>query len=321
MLVNSGLAGFLRARLSDRGTGFSIGCLGAIAEFHDSGADVMPADADGGVTAVGELGAIRMLPDTAMSALAYETLGASDSAWQCAVAICATGATLLTRGQPGLTELGHDDDAIQVAERGALLFDIGLGIPNMRFCVRTRDGALIRELRRHLGRTVTGEVHPIFAHIIDASPHRIAISAIGRIEVYQRIDRHETPVGPHTHLLPKLLKRRRTHSANIPIPASSTPVLTVHPQSPIFDNLGRRTAFIADAFEAFERMLDEYGLPHYVHEKERLRDAVRDGVEPAVYALPASRLGRLAMRVTLRQLRVHPPAATNISRWLDQFKA
>ena len=321
MPANSELAGFLRARLSDRRTGFSIGCLGAIAEFHDSEAHVLAADANGAVTAVGELGAIRMLPDTSMSALAYETLAASDSAWQCALAICAAGSPAPIRTQPCLKELGSDADAIRAGERSELLFDIGLGMPHMRFCVRTRDGGLIRELRRYRGHAVTNEAHPIFEHIVDVSPHRIAISAIGRIEVYQRIDRHETPVGPHTHLLPKLLKQRRTHSANIPIPAGSTPVLTVHPQSPIFDSRGRRTAFLADAFDAFECMLDEYGLPDYVHEKQRLRNAVREGVEPAVYALPASRIGRLAMRVTLRQLRAHPPAATDISRWLDLFKA
>ena len=51
--------------------------------------------------------------------------------------------------------------------------------------------------------------------ILAANPHRVFISRLGRIEVYQPIPppSGKSPEGPHTHVLPRLLQSRRTHPA------------------------------------------------------------------------------------------------------------
>ena len=56
--------------------------------------------------------------------------------------------------------------------------------------------------------------------ILAANPHRVFISRLGRIEVYQPIPppSGKSPEGPHTHVLPRLLKSGRTHPATEPVP-------------------------------------------------------------------------------------------------------
>ncbi len=79
----------------------------------------------------------------------------------------------------------------------------------------------------------------VMAAILAAHPHRVALSRIGRVEVWQKIGGPDTGgvslVGPHTHVLQKLLRARRRHLANMPIPGGLVPVVGFHPASPIMD--------------------------------------------------------------------------------------
>jgi hypothetical protein len=54
--------------------------------------------------------------------------------------------------------------------------------------------------------------NPAMGMILAANPHRVFISRLGRIEVYQPIPppSGKSPEGPHTHVLPRLLKSGRT---------------------------------------------------------------------------------------------------------------
>lgn len=298
--------------------GFSIGCLGAIAEFHDPAAEI--CSDDGGSTAVSDRGAMRIKLRGGESALAYEALSAADDAWQYGIAVIAPRERGIGPARPVLTELHPDTDAIQARDRDALLFDLGVGMPNVDYCVRTAEPALIACLRRYAGQPVAQAGHPLIEAMIEASPHRVAVSSVGRIEVYQPIDRHKTPLGPHTHLLPALLARRRTHSANIPLPPRSVPLLTLHPENPLLDEEGRRRPFASAAYERFESVLAAYGLPEYVNEKQRLRAAISAGSDATAYRTPRSRAGRLAMRITLRQLLHVPPAQGGLERWLARYR-
>ncbi len=47
---------------------------------------------------------------------------------------------------------------------------------------------------------------PAMAMILAANPHRVFLSRLGRIEVYQPIPppSGKSPQGPHTHVLPQL---------------------------------------------------------------------------------------------------------------------
>src|SRR5262249_10972886 len=136
------------------------------------------------------------------------------------------------------------------------------------------------------------------------SPHRVFVCRFARLEVYQRIPGRDEqpPEGPHTHVLPHLLRHQRTHPATAPIPEGWVPCLSLYPANPVFDALGHPRPFDREAYEDFQALLRDFGDPELVGFKEAVTEAVRAGRGPDSLALPGSRAGRVAVRVALRQL-------------------
>ena len=201
----SGIIELVHTNLKDAASGWAIGAMGAVAEFvrdPDETAEIALSDR-GGLVAT-QRGAIRIALPAGAAARAYETAGGH------ARPIPAVAITLPAPdpiGAATLTELGPDREAIRPQDRAAILFDIGVGIPHIAFCVRTHDPALIAALRAQAGKPVW----PAIGAVVAAQPHRICRSAAGRIEVYQPIPTGPdaaTPMGPHTHLLPDLLGKQ-----------------------------------------------------------------------------------------------------------------
>jgi hypothetical protein len=205
--------------LNDVAAGWAIGGNGAVAEFsRDAGERAEIALSEhGGVVATAR-GAIRIALPSGASARPYETSG------EHGMPVKAVGITLPHDngfGAAVLTELGPDRDAIRPEDRDAILFDLGVGIPHISFCARTRDATLIAALRAQAGKPVW----PAAGAIVAASPHRISRSGAGRIEVFQPIPTGQdaaTPLGPHTHLLPNLLGKPGPRHAIEIYPAYST---------------------------------------------------------------------------------------------------
>lgn len=308
------LQDLLRHHLSDPACGISVGGFGALAEFQDD-AVVVQQPGTGAIVARSARGAVRIAPTGAERVLAYETLSARDDAWQCGVGILGEPQRCGMAARAVLTELEADDDPLFEQERGLVRFDLGAGLDNVDFCIRTGDRELIAVLRAHAGEAVIADGHPVMEAVIDASPTRVVCSSIARVEVRQRIDRHRTPSGPHTHLLPGLLASRRTHSANIPFPRDTLPLVMLHPENPLSDAAGGARRFKRDAHERFQNVLAAFGDPTYVAEKRRLGAAIGSGMDPAAYTPARSRIGRLAQRVALRQLSHDGVDAERLSRW------
>lgn len=287
----------VEAQLREHRAAASIGCLGALAEFHEPDAThLRPAPQRLVARSARGALAIEFSGDEALCA--YEAPSTHGDAWQYGLAVLAPGRRGAARAT--LTELGPDRDALDEAARDAVLFDLGLGMPNVDYCVRVSDPALLEILREHRGAQVTAPGHVLQAALVAASPTRVALSPVARIEVYQPIARDRTPDGSHTHLLPDLLARRRTHAANLPLPPRALPLLTLHPENPLFDDHGVRRRFDASAFARFERLLAAHGLPDYVAAKAGQRARLAAGGRGAL-PRPATRLARAALRAVLRQ--------------------
>jgi len=317
--MNPDLATLLRDCFADPGYAYSIGGYGALAEFHDHAARA-GTDDDTTLSLTSTRGALRIEIAAVSMARAWECLSAHAGRWQCGIGLLAPRTRAARAARRVLTELGPDRAAVHAPHRGALLFDLGVGLPHADFCIRTADNALIGLLRASLGETVVEPGHPLLDAIIEAAPHRIVRSSAARIEVYQRIDRQRTPDGPHTHLLPGLLGRRHVHDAALPYPRDCLPVLTLHPENPLVDASGRARPFARDAWQRFESVLERFGDPHYVTEKKRQVDAVARRIAPPDYARPRTRLGRLARRVALRQLAHVLPDPAPCRPWLEQVR-
>ena len=217
------------------------------------------------------------------------------------------------------TELGADDAAIQTEHRVDALFDIGVDARNVDFCIRTGDRVLRKLLRAACGLSIFASGNRIMAAILAANPHRIVQSSLGRVEVYQPIGTDVTPEGPHTHLLPKLLKSARTHSANVPVPKGFIPALGLHPPSSVTDAKGDDKPFEPTQLENFERLMGKWGLAEYCQEKARLRAAIAADMDPEFYPSPQSRIGRTALRVALRQLYRTCPDHSILVHWSERW--
>ena len=297
----------LQTHLGDWRSGWSMGSFGAIAEFHqdkgeqpviDDGLELARATRRGGIRLER-----RRLAD--VTAIAYETLSPKRHRWSHAVALCLPEANARRAERKVLTEIGPDDHAIRGIDRTGILFDMGLGLAQCDFCIRTSDPKLLGELRANLGRSLFEAGNNATAAMLSTHPHRVALTALGRVEVYQKIGGPDTggvsPPGPHTHLLPKLLASGRTHSANTPIPAGLLPLAFLHPGNPVIGALGEEQAFDPDLHVAFQALLTRYGTGEALEAKAAVGEALATGVEPRGWVPPSGRVARAAARIALRQ--------------------
>lgn len=208
-----------------------------------------------------ERGAIALTACSDLRPVAYETAVASG--WNHAVALCLPEDACAMSGRGVVAELGPDREAARERDRDAILFDLGLDLLAVDACVRTSDPEAIACLRSGVGRPLFDHANPLGRQLVAMSPHRVFLARVGRVEVYAPIPGPggTSPEGPHTHVLPKLLRSGRTHAATTPIPAGWVPCAGIHPAHPYKDMMGQRIAFDAARHAAFQVLLDRWGDP------------------------------------------------------------
>lgn len=317
------LEAVLADNLADWRAAWNIGSFGAIAEFHqDEGEAPIVDEPHCRATA---RGGIRLDRLEGVTALAWEVPSKARHRWQHGVALCLPAIEAERPARPVLTELGADADAIRDRDREGVLFDMGLAQRNIDFCVRTADPELIALLRAEIGKPVGDPGSPVMPAILTSHPHRIAISAIGRCEVFQKIGGAETggvsPAGPHTHVLPKLLASGRTHSANVPIPEGLLPVASLHPAGPVSGPMGEDRDFDAAHFAAFQTLLEAWGPEGYMAAKRDVWRALDAGEGPVAAPAINGRIARAAIRNALRQRARDGRPAPTLAAWQEAFGA
>lgn len=156
--------------------------------------------------------------------------------------------------------------------------------------------------------------------ITEASPHRVFVSRVGRVEVYQPIPpvHGRSPTGPHTHLLLDLLRHRRTHAATEAIPAGFVPCAHIYPAHPAKDAIGYPKSFNQADFAAVEAILQEFGDARFTRLKDEVREAVAAGALPSDLQVNG-RFARTIIRVALRQMRASNADWPALEHWLATF--
>ncbi|MEM7441269.1 MAG: hypothetical protein AAF393_16875 [Pseudomonadota bacterium] len=312
----------LTAGLNDPDAGWNMGSFGAIAEFHHVAADPAAPVATA-LTQATDRGAIRIDALEGVRPVAYETLSPRSHRWTQAVSLCLPADAAMMNQRAVLTELGPDDAAIRAEDAGAVLFDMGLAQPQVDFCVRTADHVLLDMLRAGEGRSLFEPDNPAMPAILKAHPHRVALTRLGRVEVYQMIGGPDTggksPEGPHTHVLPKLLRAGRTHSANTPIPDGWVPCCGFHPKSPVMGRMGEDRDFDPDAFAAFQDLLSVWGPEDYTDQKRGVWAALDAGAAPDTWQEPPTRVARAGLRNAIRQWRRQHEDSALVAAWAQIF--
>jgi hypothetical protein len=320
MISQSTVAKLLADQIADPDTQWSLGTFGAIAEFaRDPDETVALSVADEGVSAVTARGGIAIRVQGDVRPFASESLAKQH--WNHRVAICLPEHASAMGRRAVLTELGPDAEALREQDRDGVLFDLGLDAPQADLCIRVVDPKLADELRSHAGRAVFEPGNPAMGVILAANPHRVFISRIGRAEVYQPIPPHDgkSPDGPHTHVLPKLLKSGRTHPATEPIPEGFVPCAHFYPAHPAKDALGQARSFERSRHDAFQRLLAELGAPESAAFKRDVIAAVARGEPPWTEARVAGRGARANVRIALRQIKAAGDASSALTAWLAAF--
>jgi hypothetical protein len=157
--------------------------------------------------------------------------------------------------------------------------------------------------------------------VVPASPHRVFVSRMGRIEVFQPIPSSDgrSPDGPHTHVLPKLLQHKRTHAATEQIPAGFVPCAHLYPAHPIKDAFGRTVPFDKKRHANFQEMLHRFGDSSAVELKYRVLAAIEQGADPSVLTVPNGRFARANVRIALRQLQASCKLSPALEAWLQAY--
>ncbi|MGQ0466929.1 MAG: DUF6925 family protein [Sporichthyaceae bacterium] len=284
--------------------GWSMGTPGAVAEFI-RGADEPVVSAPGEV--VSSRGGIRLTPPEDLRLVAYETPAGPHGHWNQTVALCVP-VSLAGPARTTVTELGADVAALRPGDRSGVLVDLGLGLPAVDVCVRVVDPDLLERLRAAEGTSLFADPHLVGA-IVASGPHRVFVTACGRVEVFAPIPPAEgrSPDGPHTHLLPKLMRDGRTHPATAPIPAGYLPVAAAYPAHPAVDRTGTPRDWDVAAYAEFADLLARFGDSEQQRLKAETWQAIRAG---GALPAPGDPPGRAAVAVALRQLaRLEPSLA------------
>ncbi|MBI5320432.1 hypothetical protein [Bradyrhizobium sp.] len=315
MTLAAGALALLRRGIADPDTQWSLGTFGAIAEFsRDEDEPAQVTMATDMLSAITERGGIALRLDPRIRPFASESLARVD--WNQRVALCLPEHACAMNRRGVFTELGADGHALRGEDRDSILFDLGLGALQADFCVRIDDAGAAASLRQHVGRPIFEPGNPAMGIILDANPHRVFVSRLGRVEVFQPIPpaTGKSPDGPHTHVLPKLLKSGRSHPATEPVPEGWIPCAHLYPPHPARNGLGQPRPFEAGHLDFFQATMAAFGDPATLAIKQRVRDAVRAGSPPA--ELPHDRHGRASARIALRQMKAAGDASPALPAWL-----
>lgn len=253
----------LLEHLRDPESSWSCGRFGAIAEFHRDPDEPATLTERPFLCAATARGAIRIETPAELRPIAYETISRCIDSWGHGLALCLPREAARMSGRTVITELGPDRKAVRPDDRDALLFDLGLGGRHAEICVRSSDPRTIGLLRAACGHALFEGAASLLPLLPGLSPHRVFISRIGRVEVYQPIPppTGKSPDGPHTHVLPRLLARGRSHAATVPVPAEWVVGMTLYPPHPLRMNSGVPIAFDPGKHAAFQSLMDRYGAP------------------------------------------------------------
>ncbi len=305
----------LQQGLGHAGWGWAVGVLGAIGEFSRPPWEQARLIEHGVVTG---RGGIRITPHAQGRLVAHEAISSRPGQWQQGLSLC-LDARLASLGETHdvVTELGPDAESLRPRDAGAILFDMGLGFAHLRACVRSSDPRVIEALRQGCGRPLLEHGNPAAPAVVRLSPNRVFISLVARVEVYQAIPPADgqSPEGPHTHLLPQLLRSRRTHAANTHLPEGLVPVLQAFPQHPLTDALGNAAPFDAARHAAFQRLMDSHGSTATLAEKRGVEAALRARLPPHALDEADTRESRAARRVALRQAQHTMPSNSALPAW------
>lgn len=317
------VADLLQQFVADPETGWSMGAFGALGEFSRTIDEPVAINHSAETLQINtDKGGLRLNLPEQLKLFAYEMPMGRHNSWLHGVALCVPAEQAIMHQRKTITELDLDHQALLPDHAQHTLFDMGLQCPQADFCIRSDNPSVINTVQRYLGENLLTTANSLLLQMPELNPHRVVVSKLGRLEVYQDIPFPEehTPDGPHTHVLPDLAKLRRTHNANIPIPTGLTPCATMHVAHPCQNTLGHEHAFNKCRHQQFQALLERFGDRELFQLKQTVESAVAKKLAPANLTMPLStRAVRAVVKVTLRQLSHLNSPSESLANWQKHY--
>lgn len=218
------IGAWVATSIGERKGTWITGAPGAIAEFPcTADRDIRLISNGVAVTADAHDAAFRLTLHDKLRAFQFSNGGPVVLGWP--------KARMTPYGKVTLTNLGRDDNAIVESSRTDAWLDLGVGRAANRFCLRTRDVALIETLRGLVGQHWSKVMHEAGMQILTAGPHRVVESHLARIEVLSPIPMPGSiaPPGACTRFLPEFLKSGDELPPSLALPDYVAPVAIFYP--------------------------------------------------------------------------------------------
>lgn len=303
-------------------TGWSLGRFGAVAEFNrtvDESYQVNLSPTGGEV--ITDKGGLRVDFKRPVIAAPYQMLRRDRLRWMHGVNFCSLDDPSVINKNRGITEIGHDQDALREHDKSAVLFDLGLDTPHVNCCVRSHDPDLIQHMRNKTGHSLFGNGDAVMNDLMSYSPHRVFISPFGRIEIFQAIlggQNGKKSLGPDSHIIEALLKKDRRQSANVSVPSGHTVLLSMYPKNPVADFSGAPEAFDRVPFQEFQNLINDFASSDDRNLIDKVMNDVKNGHPP--WTTDLTRSQRTLLRVVLRQLYWLDGPKDTVVMWQDVFE-
>lgn len=223
---------FVVQSLRKRSGTWVLGCYGATAEFvldEDEPCDISVTGNT--ITAISSRAALRLTLEEQVRALQLRDKRSASGHRAIFLVVLKSRANMSV--PEGLQALGPDEQAIRSAARDQMLFDLGLGRPELRFCVRTAIPDLLSKLHGATGTPLSSLLPVAGADLLRHSPTRVVETPLGRAEIDTIIPPPDgkSPDGPHTHLLPDHLATGRATQPGNDLPPVYALGATFYPRA------------------------------------------------------------------------------------------
>jgi hypothetical protein len=272
-MIPSSLKKVIISAASNPRSAWSIVRNGAVAEFSVSAAadDCLSNNIDPAsntLVADTQKARLKLFLDDSIKPIIAETASYRCSPWSQCIYLCLPEEEARMSCRKSLTYIGSYDDN----ERSGELWDIGIGNDSLDFCIVVRDSELQQALKNREGDYIIDD-REFLEVLVKFSPQRLLKTQFASILVKQKIPlRGEVVTGPHTHLLPNII--RNNIKFPIPIDNNLRSIIQVDPFGSIIDGDGNYYDWTGFEKDPFQLLLRDYSTNNYIQDKWFLRDEI-----------------------------------------------
>lgn len=184
------------------------------------------------------------------------------------------------------------------------LWDLGVGNETLDACIITKNESVNDMLKQNEGRYIIDN-SDFLQELVRYSPPRLFKTRFASILVKQKIPTAEEEIdGPHTHLLPPIIKSKKHFE--VPIPNNMVPIIQVDPFGSVIDGNGEFYKWNGFENDEFQNFMKIYGNPEYVTLKNEMMkkviDCLKKNNDTILESYYADKSKRDLIRVILAQI-------------------